>query len=183
MYRATMAIALLIGTVGFALADVKSGPEVGAKVAALKVFVATGALESKELDIVGERKDKATVYVFIPREKFDRPMARYLKALDKELAGGKEKAEIIAVWLTDQIEPTKEHLPKIQQSLQMEATSLAVFTGEKGSPKDWHINDMAHLTTVVVVQGKVAATAAYQSINETDAQGIVKALRKVVGQK
>jgi hypothetical protein len=162
---------------------VLSGPDAGTGVAPLKVFAATGKHEGKELDIAAERKDQATVYLFIPSDKWDRPMARYLKALDKELAGGKEKAEVVAVWLTDQLDQTKEYLPKVQQALMTEATALAAFTGEKAGPKEWRINDMAHLTAVVAVKGKVAATFAYQSLNETDVPAVLKALRKAVGEK
>jgi hypothetical protein len=182
MIRAILAEGLLaVG--GLALADVTSGPDVGAALAPLKVFAATGAHEGRELDIVAERKDKATVYLFIPSDKWDRPMARYLKTLDKELAGGKEKAEVVAVWLSHQLDQTKEYLPKVQQSLMMEATVLTAFTGAKAGPKDWRINDAAHLTTVVAVNGKVATTFAYQSLNETDVPAVVKALRKAVGEK
>jgi hypothetical protein len=173
----------LVLTTGSAIADVASGPDAGAAVAPLKVLAVTGTHEGKELDIAAERKDKATVYLFIPNDKWDRPMARYLKTLDKELAGGKEKAEIVAVWLTDQLDQTKEYLPKMQQSLMMEATNLTAFIGAKAGPKDWRINDMAHLTAVVAVRGKVAATFAYQSLNETDVPTVVKALQKAVGEK
>src|SRR5262245_16307635 len=102
MIRAFLGLALVL-SMGVAIADVTSGPESGSAIAPLKVFAATGTHEGKELDIAAERKDKATVYLFIPNDKWDRPMARYLKTLDKELAGGKEKAEVVAVWLTDQL--------------------------------------------------------------------------------
>jgi len=181
MLRTFLGVALL--TSGIAIADVTSGPDKGTAVAPLKVYAATGTHEGKELDIAAERKDNATIYVFIPNDKWDRPMARYLKTMDKELAGGKEKAEIVAVWLTDQLDQTKEYLPKVQQSLMMEATNLTAYPGAKAGPKDWRINDMAHLTAVVAVKGKVAATFAYQSLNETDVPAVVKALRKAAGEK
>jgi hypothetical protein len=182
MFRTFVAVAPLLMT-GIAAADVTSGPDTGTVVAPLNVFAATGAHEGKELDIAAARKDKATVYLFIPNDKWDRPMARYHKTLDNALAGGNEKAEIVAVWLTDQQDQTKEYLPKMQQSLMMEATNLTVFAGRKAGPKDWRINDMAHLTAVVTVKEKVAATFAYQSLNETDVPALLKALRKSVGEK
>jgi hypothetical protein len=181
--RSGWTAALLAAAVCGARADVKSGPAVGDKVAALKVYAATGAHENKELDYVAERGDKPTVYLIVQGERFDRPMARFMKAIDKELAEGQEKAEAVAVWLTDSQDEAKERLPKIQQSLQFQTTALTVSTGDKSGPKDWGINDMAHLTVVVAGGGKVAATFAYQTVNETDAPAVIKALRKAVGQK
>ena len=164
-----------------AWADVQSGPAAGAKVPALPVFAATGAHENKELDYAAERKDRPTIYLIVQGAHFDRPMARFMKAIDKDLAEGKEKAEAVAVWLTDNQDETKERLPKVQQSLQFQATALAVSTGDTSGPKDWGVNDMAHLTVVVAHDGKVAATLAYRTVNETDAAAVIKALRKAVG--
>src|SRR5947209_10680343 len=110
-------------------------------------------------------------------------MARFMKAVDKDLAEGKEKAEAVAVWLTDNQDEAKERLPKVQQSLQFQTTALTISTGDTGGPKDWGVNDMAHLTVVVAHEGKVVATFAYRAVNETDAPAVIKALRKAVGAK
>jgi len=175
--------AALLVAVGVARADIKSGPPVGDKVPALKVQAATGAHENKEIDYAAERKDKPTVYLIVQSEHWDRPMARFIKAIDKELAEGKEKAEAVGVWITDKPEEMKQHLPLVQQSLQFQVTALTVYGGEKSGPKDWGINDLAHITVVVAHEGKVVATFAHQAVNETDATAVIQALRTRVAAK
>src|SRR5438105_3163238 len=77
--------------------DVQSGPDKGAKVPALKVFDATGDNKGKELDLMAERKDKTTIYVFVAADKWDRPMARFLKKLDEAVQKEGEEAAVVAV--------------------------------------------------------------------------------------
>src|SRR5437667_4892304 len=149
--------------------DISSGPTKGDKAPPLMVFDATGMHKDKDVDYAADRKDKPTVYVFIQADKFSRPMNRFLKVLDgkvKEDLG--EDAYIVAVWLTDKPDTTKEFLPRVQQSVQYENTALTCFTGEKTGPKDWNINADAHLTAVVANKGKVVTNFGYNSINETD---------------
>jgi hypothetical protein len=158
--------------------DVASGPEKGKKVPALSVFDATGESKGKEVDYAAERKDKPTIYVVIMGDKFDRPMARFLKKLDEEVKKESDDAALIAVWLTDDVDKSKERLPLIQQSLQLQVTPLTCFTGDKAGPKDWNINGDAHLTAVVANKGKVFTNLGYQSINETDVKAVKEALAK-----
>ena len=58
------------------------------------------------------------------------------------------------------------------------ATALTCFTGNKDGPRDWNINGDAHLTVVVVHEGKVAATFGYRSVNETDVPAVRDVLKK-----
>src|SRR5438552_10181498 len=111
--------------------DVESGPESGKPAAALKVFDATGPGKDKEVDYAAERKDKPTIYVFVQADKWDRPMARFLKRLDEVLQKEGQDSNVVAVWLTDNADQTKAYLPKAQQSLQLQATVLTCFTGDK----------------------------------------------------
>ena len=74
-------IATIIFVTSVARADIESGPNVGTAVTALKVFAATGDHAGKELDFAADRGAKPTVYVFIPYDRFDRPLARLLKTL------------------------------------------------------------------------------------------------------
>src|SRR5438874_10222916 len=80
--------------------DVVSGPEKGKAVPALKVFDVTGPNKGKELDYKAERKDRPTVYVFVRADKWDRPMARFLRGLDEAVRKEKD-VHVVAVWLTD----------------------------------------------------------------------------------
>jgi hypothetical protein len=171
----------LLSLLGMALplwADVASGPPVGGKVAPLKVFDVTGKHKDKEVDYAAERKDQPTVYVFI--HEWNRPVARFLRTLDEAIKQDFDKAYQVAVWLSEQPEQTKEYLPKAQQSLKLESTALTVFQGEKRGPDGWGINDMAHVTVVVVVKNKVAATFGLVSVNETDARPVRMALKKAI---
>jgi hypothetical protein len=162
------------------LAEVASGPAAGEKVPPLKVFAVTGEQENKEIDYAAERKDKPTIYVFVQADAFDRPMARFLKTLDNEIKNDSEQAYVVAVWLTDDKEKSKEYLPRAQQSVQLQNTALCVFPGEKKGPEGWNVNADARLTAVVVNKQKVAASFGYMSLNETDVAKVREALKKAV---
>jgi hypothetical protein len=163
--------------------EVVSGPDRGSKVPALKVFDATGPAQGKDVDYATERKGKPTIYVFIQADKWDRPMARFLKELDKAVQKEGEDVAVVAVWLTEDVRKTKQYLPLAQQSLQFQATALTCFTGEKAGPKGWAVNGDAHATAVVTNRGKVAAVFGYQSLNETNAPAVLKALMKARADK
>ena len=119
--------------------EVTSGPESGVKVPALKVFDATGPHKDKDVDYAAERKDKPTIFVFIQADKWDRPMARFLRKMD-EVVQKEKDVSVVAVWLTEDPDKTKTYLPLAQKSLQFGATALTCFTGEKTGPKDWNVN-------------------------------------------
>ena len=159
---------------GLARADVASGPKEGAKVATLKVYAVTGEPKDEEVDYAGLRKDKPTVYVFVSAKDFGRPMFRFLKKLDEDLG---DDGLVVAVWLTDDADKSKEYLPKIAQYFQRAA--LTVFSGTAG-PKDWAINPDAHLTAVVAHKGKVVKSFGYLSLNETDVPEVVGTLKKAI---
>jgi hypothetical protein len=159
---------------GLARADVASGPKEGEKVAPLKVYAVTGEPKDKEVDYADLRKDKATVYVFVSAKEFSREVFRFLKKLDEDLA---EDGMVVAVWLTDDADKSKEYLPKIAQYFK--AAALMVF-GSAAGPKDWGINADAHLTAVVAHKGKVVKSFGYLSPNETDAPEVVEALKKAI---
>ncbi|HYT88115.1 MAG TPA: hypothetical protein VEL76_05300 [Gemmataceae bacterium] len=163
--------------------DVVSGPDKGGKVPALKVFDVTGPNQGKAVDYKTERKDRPTIYVFVQADKWDRPMARFLKELDKIVQKEGENISVVAVWLTEDVRKTKQYLPLAQQSLQFQQTALTCFEGEKTGPKDWNINTDAHATAVVANKGKVAAVFGYASLNETDAAAVQKALKKAREEK
>lgn len=170
-------LGLFLTGIGLRAQDVPSGPEKGETVPALKVFDATGPHEGKEVDYAAERKDRPTFYLLIQSEKWDRPMARFVKGLDH--AVGKEKdGLVVAVWLTDDVGKAKEYLPRARQSLQLEAAALTVYPGEKSGPKGWNANDEAHITVVAADKGKVLVTWGYRTINETELRAVLKAVQK-----
>jgi hypothetical protein len=158
-------------------AQVESGPAVGSKVDKLKVLVLTGEAAGKEVDFTAERKAKPTIFLFVQAEKFDRPVARFIKVLDQELAKNRDDVHIVAVWLTEDKDKAKEQLPRIQESLKLAQTTLALHMGDKNGPEGWGINADAHLTSVVAEQQKVEASIGFRSINETDVPMVLKTLK------
>lgn len=170
--RTALTLAILaMATAAFA--DVASGPKTGDKPAELKVYAVTGESKEKDVNYTELRKDKPTVYVFVQAEKWDRPMFRFIKTIDEKLG---DAGQVVAVWLTEDADKSKEYLPKI--STYFPNAALTVFTGEKAGPKDWGINIDAHVTAVVVNGGKVVKSFGYQSVNETDAETVVEVLKK-----
>jgi hypothetical protein len=83
--RLLMTLAIVLPASSDEGQEVSSGPDQGEKVPALKVFDATGPHKDKEVDYAAERKDKPTIFLFIQAEKWDRPMARFVRKLDDTL--------------------------------------------------------------------------------------------------
>ena len=111
----------------------ESGPKAGAKVPALKVFGVVGTVEGKEADFAAARKDAPTIYLFVQAEERGipvggRPLAQFMRELDKQIGDTADKAEIVAVWLGEKaFDKHKEYLPKFQMSLNLKKTSLTAF--------------------------------------------------------
>ena len=162
----------------------ESGPKAGEKVPELKVFGVVGTVEGKEVDFAKERKDAPTIYIFVQAEEGGipvggRPAARFMKVLDEKLGDASDKAAIVAVWLGEKaFDKHKEYLPKINTSLKFENTSLAAFDGEKSGPNGWGINPDAHLTAIVVKDGKVVKSFAYTTVNGTDVPKVLEEVKK-----
>jgi hypothetical protein len=167
--------------VSVARADIESGPNIGTAVTTLKVFAASGDHTGKDLDYAVDRGAKPTVYVFIPYDRFDRPLARLLKALEKSVIEAGNEATVVTVFLADDVGAAKDRLPKVQMSLQFTANPLVIFPSMKQGPEGWQINTDAQLTALVVKDSKVAAKFGYRSANETVAPEIVDALKKAIG--
>jgi hypothetical protein len=180
--RWSLVVLLLVVASPAQAQDVTSGPAKDEKVPGLKVQDVTGMHKDKEVDYVAERKDKPTIYLLIQADKFDRPMNKFMRELDKLIKKDFEDTYMVAVWLTDNAERTKEFLPRVQQSVQYEATALTYFA-DKSGPKEWGINADAHVTIVVANKQKVAATFGFRTINDTDVPGVRDALKKARGDK
>jgi hypothetical protein len=175
--RLAAVLTLVIGSPAFA-EDVTAGPEVGKSVPALKVFAITGPHEGKDVDYADDRKDKPTVYLLVNAEKWDRPVARFVRELDLAADKFGKDARVVAVWVHGDADKAKEYLPLVQKSLKMYVTDLTAFTGDKAGPDGWAANTDAHLTAVVAANGKVAAVFGYRSVNETDVPKVIAALEK-----
>ncbi len=175
-----LASSLLLISTTLALAAIESGPAVDSALPELKADAVTGDDAGKKITFTTTRKAKPTVYVFIRSDKFDRPIARYLKVLDKALAELGKDTHIVAVWITDDADKTREYLPKVQQSMKFEATTLALYAEDKLGPNAWALNDRAHVTTIVTDGVKVKARFAEQSLNETNVPEVTAALKPLL---
>lgn len=176
-WMGTSLLQALVFASGTLQAQVESGPSAGSKTEVLKAVAATGDAAGKEVDYASERKEKPTLFLFVQADKWDRPVARFLRTLDQELAKSRTDVQIIAVWLTDDVEKAKAYLPRAQESLKLSQTTFAVYRGDKGGPPRWGINADAHLTVVVAQDQKVSASLGFRSVNETDAPSVLKKLK------
>ena len=176
----TFLSALLLPVLASA-ADIDSGPALDSAVPALTVQAVAGLEAGKKLDFAAARKDKPTVFVFIQSENFGRPVARYLKVLDTAMAG--KDVAIVAVWLTDDAEKTREYLPKVQMSLKLETTALSYDPDNKTGPNAWVLHEKAFVTTIVSDGKKVRARFGHQSINDTMVPEVEAAVKKLTEKK
>jgi hypothetical protein len=183
LLRCTLVLAVLLFERPAWSQDVASGPEKGKDVAALKVYDATGPYKEKDVDYAVERKGKPTIYIFVQADKFDRPMAKFMKGLDQGAPKVHEDVAIVAVWVTGDAAKSKEYLPRAQQSLDFTVTALTCCTEGEAGPKGWTINADAHATIVVANRGKVAMVFGYMSLNDTHVRTVLDALKKATNAK
>jgi hypothetical protein len=159
-------------------ADVDSGPTPGDKVPPLKILSVVGDEENKEIDAAKARGEKPTVYMFVRADRWTRPVARAIKTLDQEVDKLGVEAKLVAVWLTDEKEKTKEYLPRAQQALDLDVTTLALHPELTNGPENWGINADADLTVVVATEQKVAARFGFVAPNEKVVREVLAALKK-----
>ncbi len=168
---------VLLSATAIPAADLESGPEKGQAMPALKVHDVTGPHAGQDIDAAAERKDKPTVYLFVVADKWDRPMARFLKKLDGEIQK-EDDVLAVAVWLSDDPDTAKQYLPQAQQSLRFQKMALTVFPTAKKTPDGWSINLEAGLTIVVASRGKVVESFGFRAPTDTDLPKVQKALTK-----
>jgi hypothetical protein len=181
IYMKTRFVLLLVAATFLVLpnllhAQVESGPAAGSSVKAVKAVALIKDEADKEIDFVAQRAEKPTIYVFVQADKWDRPVARFLRVLDQHLKKDREDVQIVAVWLTEDVDMSKTYVPKARESLKLSQTTFAVFPGEKSGPDGWALNNDAHITAVVVEKGKVAASFGYRSVNEKDVPAVIAKL-------
>jgi hypothetical protein len=176
--RLSIVASVLVFLPSVVRAQTSSGPSPGNRIEPLKAVVVVGDDVGQEVEFAAKREGKPTIYVFLQADKFDRPVARFLKTLDEELSKERGEAAIVAVWLTDDVEKGKEYLPRVQQSINLSQTTVAVYPGDKNGPTGWSINPGAHLTAVVAHDSKVTASFGYRSLNETNVPEVLAKLKK-----
>jgi hypothetical protein len=160
--------------------QIESGPKADSKPEPFPVFMVTGDLAGKTVEVLTGRQDLPTLVLVLPKEHWGRPVARFVKALDRELEKGVEGAggaAAVAVWLSDDVANTKDYLPRAQQSLVLTKTALSVFEGSRFGPPSWSLNDAAHVTAVVTRGDRVVKSLAFESVDEDDVRDVIKTLR------
>ena len=175
-YRCCLPVAALICWNASVHGQIQSGPDRGSKLEPLKVSVVVGDGAGEELDLAARRGGQPTIYLFVQADKWDRPVARFMSTLDKELVKSRSDVAVVAVWLTDDVEKSKEYLPRAQQSINFSQTALTVFPGDKNGPVGWSIHSGAHLTAVVAENSRVVASFGFRSLNETNVPEVLSKL-------
>lgn len=183
MFR-RIVIALLVLAYPVVADDIASGPKKGEKVPPLTVTDVTGPNKGKEVDIVKARGDKPTLYLMLWADKFTRPMNQYMKTLDQKVGGDYRDVAVVAVWLTEDADKAAQFIPRVQMSVKYsDTTALTYCKTDSNGPNNWGLNSDAHMTAVLVNKGKVAATFAYASVNDTDVPKVMEAVKKAVDGK
>jgi len=160
-----------------------AGPTVGGAVPPLKVQAMTSDGQYEEADAAKSAADKPVVYLLVQHSKWDRPIARFLKVLDDKIRDTSATATAYDVFLSTDGEHVKEYLPRANQSLKFQNSTLASYTDDGNGPADWNVNGDDSLTVVVANKGKIAATFSYVSTNETDVPAVLEALSKALESK
>lgn len=155
--------------------DLETGPAKGTALPTLKVTMVTGEKAGKELDTAREEY-KPVAFIFLRSDRFDRPQARFLSHLDKEIVKAGRERHVLVIWLTDDVEKGKEYLPRVQGSLKLSKTFFSISADGFAGPPDWAINNDCHLSVIIPQAGKVRACFGYRSVNETDVPAVMKAM-------
>lgn len=158
---------------------VESGPEPGAALPALKAQAVVDTRAADVKDIVAERGQHPTVYVFLNDSRFDRPAAQYLRSVD-ELVQKLQRREplsgMVIVWLSDDAENRAERVSRFQSALRLPAGQWVIDPNGNSGSDGWALNDQAAVTAVLAHNQKVVARFAYDSLNGTDAEALGKAI-------
>lgn len=173
----TAAALISAAITGSAWGQVESGLAGETRVPELKVLWLNNSDRYEEKDVAKERGERPTVYVFVQASEWSRPMARFVRGVD-EAADNVDDAAVVAVWVGDDVDTSKEYLPRGRGALRLRVAEFAVHPGDKSGPAGWGINDRAFLTAVVARGGKVVESFAFISVNETDVPKVAKALKK-----
>jgi hypothetical protein len=155
---------------------IESGLDAGAAVPALKVLVLADDDSYSESDVTAERDKKVSVYAFVQATEWTRPMARFVRGMDKLVSNAGNNARMTAVWLTDDQDQSRKYLPRGRNAMKLQATQFGVYDGDTDGPDGWNINSKAFITVVVCRGAKVTKSIAYVSVNETDVPTVAEIL-------
>ena len=146
----------------------------GQVVPQLESVVCVGDKVGEKVDLVSARAQRPTIYIFIQAEHWDRPVARLVRGLDMKMTEKVTDGGLVVVWLSNnEVERFREHLPRVQQSLQLAMTTYSVWPGDVFGPAAWGLNRDDHVTVITAKAGRVLGRHAFRSTNEGDAAKVL----------
>ncbi|MFM7540101.1 MAG: hypothetical protein ACKO9Z_10625 [Planctomycetota bacterium] len=158
-----------------ALAPVaEPGPGAGKPCPALRAHMVK---KDESADLLAGRMEAPSVVVLVRAEKFDRPLARVLRELDRESFRVNPDARVLMVFLASDRKMWRERLVLVDKSLQLDNTILGV-TDEEKLMSDWGASVDHAATVVVVSQGKVIKGFGFASGADGESAVVLKAIPK-----
>lgn len=140
----------------------------------LESVVCVGDKAGERVELTAARGNKPTIYIFIQAEHWDRPVARLVRGLDMKITEKVTDGGLVVVWLSNnEVDRFREHLPRVQQSLQLALTTYCVWPGDAFGPTAWGLNRDDHVTVVTARDGRVLGSHRFRSTNEADAAKIL----------
>ena len=160
--------------------EIVAGPELNKPIPSLKTTQIVGEQADKEIDCKETAQTKPTLLVFVRSDKWDRPVARVLKQIDDAfIAERKDHPDVHVgiIWVSKDAERAKEYLPKVQQSLKMQASSWNFYNGEVYDATGWQLSGDGSLNLVLVKNNKAVWGRAYSTMQEAIAKKVMKELK------
>jgi hypothetical protein len=171
-----MSMLMLLIVLGAADEGTAVGPEVGKQVPSLKTVQIAGEQRGKEVNWKQESKDKPTIFIFIRSDKWDRPLARVLRLVDESVAQDRQNAspgaQVALIWVTKDVDKAKEYLPRVQQSIKLQASNWNVFEGELYDVEGWVLSGDSTINVIIAKENKIAWGRAFQNVSDSLARTI-----------
>lgn len=161
--------------------EIVAGPELNKPVPSLKTFQVVGTNADKEIDWKDINQNKPTLLVFVRSDKWDRPVARVLKQLDDSIIAISKDvpdAHMGIIWVSKDSEKAREYLPKVQQSIKLQASSWNHFNGEVYDAAGWQLSGDGALNIVLVKDNKAMWGRAFSTMQESIARQTVHELKR-----
>lgn len=160
--------------------DIVAGPELYKPIPSLKTLQIVGDQADKEINWNETAKTKPHIIAFVRSDKWDRPVARVLKQLDDALITVRKDIPDVhlgIIWVSKDIERAKEYLPKVQQSIKLQASSWNHFNGEIYDTTGWQLSGDGALNIVIVKENKAAWGRSFSTMEESIVRKTISALK------
>lgn len=164
------------------LDDVSIGPDKGKPLPPLSITLAVGDAKGEKKDLAKLLDKEAGVILFVSSDKWDRPVARFLREVDQHLSKEATTKNTPArkayiVWVTKDVKKATDYLPLVQQSIKLGPTQWAIFEGEVYDAKDWVLSGDLPLQFLLTKDGKVTQGTGLKSVQEDTIKKIPEYLK------